>query len=252
MIFTALYGAMWYYYLLDFVFLIILIPAIIFTLIAQSCVRSTYKKYAKVYASTGLTGAEVARKILANAGVFDVLVSPIKGSLTDNYNPKTKVLSLSEDVFSGMSVAALGIAAHEAGHAIQHSEGYFPLTLRSIIVPVTNIGSRIAFPLAILGVVLEWFAEQPGGIGGILIAIGILCYSFATLFSLITLPVEINASRRARRALIAVGALDKGEVKQAGKVLNAAALTYFAALAVSLVYLLRFLLIISSMRRRRD
>lgn len=252
MLFSTLYGAMWYYYALDLIFLIILIPAIIFTLVAQARVHSTFKKYNGVNAQSGMTGAEVARKILSEAGISDVLVYPCNGNLTDNYNPKTKVLSLSTDVFNGTSISALGVAAHEAGHAIQHAEEYFPLKLRSAIVPVTNIGSRIAFPLALIGVAIEWLVGVSGGFGGILIAIGVLCYSFATLFSLITLPVELNASRRARAVLQSVGALDKRETKLAGKVLNAAAMTYFASLAVSLVYLLRFLLIISSMRRNRD
>ncbi len=250
MIFTGLYGAMWYYYALDFITLIILIPAIILAILAQARVSSTFKKYSKIQSSYGLTGAEVARKILNQAGIKGVQVVPIKGNLTDNYNPKTGILSLSESVFSQSTVAAIGVAAHEAGHAIQYHQGYLPIKLRSILVPITNIGSRLALPIALIGVLIEWLGAQAGMFGTALIAIGILAYALSSIFSLVTLPVELNASSRAKKLLLSTGILNEKETRLAGKVLNAAALTYVASLAVSLAYLLRFILIISHFRRR--
>ncbi len=249
MIFSTLYGGYWYWYVLDTVSYLILIPAIILSVAAELSVKSTFSKYKKVASRSGMTGAEAARKILAAAGVNGVSVMPVSGELTDNYNPKTQVLSLSQGVFNGTSVAAIGVAAHEAGHAIQHGRGYIPLKLRSVLVPVTRIGSILALPLALLGVIIEWITEL-GGAGGIIIAIGILCYSLSTIFSLITLPVELNASKRARQMLLSTGALDREEVGKAGKVLNAAAFTYVASLAVSFTYLLRFIFILNSIRRK--
>ena len=250
MIFTSLYGAMWYYYALDFITLLILIPAIILAIWAQARVSSTFKKYSRIQSSHGLTGAEVARKILSQAGIKGVQVVPIKGNLTDNYNPKTGVLSLSESVFSHSTVAAIGVAAHEAGHAIQYHQGYLPIKLRSILVPITNIGSRLALPIALIGVIIEWIGAEAGMFGTALIAIGILAYALSSIFSLVTLPVELNASSRAKKLLFSTGILTEAETRQAGKVLNAAALTYVASLAVSIAYLIRFILIISRFRRR--
>jgi Zn-dependent membrane protease YugP len=247
--FISLYGPAWYYYALDVTTYIILIPAVIFALLAQVRVNSTYNKYAKIYSEKGMTAAEVARKLLNQAGVSGVIVAPCRGNLTDNFNPQTGVLSLSEGVFSSTSVAAIGIAAHEVGHAIQHSEGYLPLRLRSLLVPVTRIGSYLALPLALLGVLIEWVAGI-GSIGTVIIAIGIIAYSLTALFSLVTLPVELNASNRAKRLLLQTGILSSEETAMAGKVLSSAAMTYVASLAVSISYLLRFLLILSRFRRR--
>jgi Zn-dependent membrane protease YugP len=160
------------------------------------------------------------------------------------------MLALSESTYNNTSIAALGVAAHEVGHACQDEENYFPLKLRSILVPIVNLGSRIAIPIVILGIIIEFLAGVSGGIGGYLISIGIICYSLSTIFCLITLPVEINASRRALKMLESSGALTSEELKGAKKVLSAAALTYVASLFVSLLYLLRFLLIVSRFRRR--
>lgn len=248
--FIALYGGLWYYYLLDILTYILIIPGIIFSVAASVRVRSVFSRYSERAASSGMTGAEAARKILAAENI-DVAVVPTRGSLTDNYNPSTRTLALSESVFGSHSVAALGVAAHEAGHAVQHARGYIPFKIRSALVPVTRIGTAVALPLAIVGVLIEAFAGLSGGnIGTILIAVGILCYSLSTIFSLATLPVELDASRRAKRLLVAEGAITEEEVKPVAKVLRAAAMTYFASLAVSLLYLFRFILIISSMRRR--
>lgn len=246
--FISFYGPFWYYYLLDGLTYLILIPAIIFSIYAQYKVNGTFNKYTNVFASSGLTGAEVARKLLKEAGVVGVSVVPCKGSLTDNYNPKTHVLSLSESVFSSTSVSAIAVAAHEVGHAIQHSEGYIPLKLRSVLVPATRIGSILAIPLAILGILIEWLAGI-GSIGTVIIAIGIIAYALSTVFSLVTLPVEFNASARAKKLLLSTGILTSEEGKKAGKVLSSAALTYVASLAVSIMYLLRFLIILSHFRR---
>lgn len=247
--FILLYGPMWYYYLLDILTYILILPGIIFSVIASARVRTVFSKYSRVPCSGGMTGAEAARKILLSENV-PISVVPISGTLTDNYDPRTQTLNLSKPVFGGSSVASLGVAAHEAGHAIQHAEGYIPFKIRSALVTVTNIGCRMALPLAIIGVLLEWLADRTGGVGTVLIAIGIALYSLSAIFALVTLPVELNASRRAKKLLVSNGALTVSEAKDASKVLNAAALTYVASLAVSLLYLLRFVFIISRMRRK--
>lgn len=254
MIFIPLFGAGWIFYMLDILTLVIVLPGFLFALWAQFRVKTSFAKYSKVPNSRGISGAEAARKVLSSSEV-NVAVVPTRGNLTDNFNPKTETIYLSENVFGSSSVAAVGIAAHEAGHAVQYAENYFPLKLRSALVPVTKIGSYLAFPLAIIGVLIEWAVYGFGGdgnnFGTVMIAIGITLYSLSALFALITLPVELNASRRAKRALVSSGILTEKETRQAGKVLSAAALTYFASLAVSLLYLLRFILIISSLRRRK-
>ncbi|MBQ9710095.1 MAG: zinc metallopeptidase [Clostridia bacterium] len=247
--FVSLYSPLWYYYLLDISTFVILIPALLFSLIASAAVNRTYSKYQKVSAASGMTGAEVARKILSDAGVTGVSVVPCRGKLTDNFNPKTGVLSLSEGVFSSSSVAAIGIAAHEAGHAIQHAKGYLPLMLRTALYPAVKIGSYLALPLAIVGILIEWLSGI-GSFGTVLLAVGIIAYSLSSVFSLITLPVELNASARAKRLTMQTGALTGEEASMASKVLSSAALTYVASLAVSITYLLRFLLILSRLRRR--
>lgn len=188
----------------------------------------------------GITGAESARRVLAANGVYDVKIERISGNLTDHFDPRTNTIRLSDSVYGSTSVAAIGVAAHEAGHAVQYATGYAPMKLRSVIIPVTNIGSNLAMPLILLGIVLgaPFLAE-----------LGILAFSFSTLFQLITVPVEFNASRRAIEA-IENATTDENEVKGAKKVLKAAALTYVAALAVSLANLLRLIMIVNGGRRR--
>ena len=171
------------------------------------------------------------------------------GKLTDNYNPKTGVLSLSEATYNSSSVAALGVAAHEVGHAVQHENNYIPLKLRSVIVPVVNFGTRMAIPLVLIGVLLEWIVAATPEVGSAFISLGIICYSLATVFALITIPVELNASRRAKKMLLETGVLEEDEVRDVSKVLSAAAMTYFASLLVSLLYFLRFLMIVSRFKR---
>ena len=198
-----------------------------------------------------MTGAGAADTVLRSGGVTDVGIVGISGELTDNYNPRTNVISLSKGVIDKTSVAAVGVAAHEAGHALQYAEGYAPIKFRMAIIPVCNIASQLAWPLFALGLVFNTGADAGGGIGYWLMQIGIYAFSFAVLFQLVTLPVEVNASRRALTALRASGSFTDEELSGAKKVLTAAAMTYLAALAGSLLQLLRLILIASSRNNRR-
>ena len=219
----------------------LLIIGMLLSMAASVRVKSTFAIYSRVRSASGLTGAEAARRILRMAGITDVTVVPISGSLTDHYDPRNKQLALSQDVYDRTSVAAIGVAAHECGHAIQDAQNYVPLNLRSAIVPVANIGSTLSWPLFLAGLILS---IRP------LLTLGILLFSFAVLFQLVTLPVEFNASARALKMLESSGMLGTDEVKSAKKVLTAAALTYVAALASSILQLLR--LIILAGGRDRD
>ncbi|NLL69885.1 MAG: zinc metallopeptidase [Epulopiscium sp.] len=234
---------------MDPISLMILLPAVILSLYAQTKVTSTFQRYLKVPNAQGYTGAEVARRILEIAGIRDVRIEPISGSLTDHYDPRSKVLRLSEPVFHGRSVAALGVAAHEAGHAIQHNEGYVFLNIRSAIVPIVSIGSRLAMPLILIGLL---FGAMASSLGAIFIQLGIYLFAGVVLFQVITLPVEFNASSRAITFLDSYGFLTTQEVKPAKKVLDAAALTYVASAAVALANLLRFIVLFGDNGRRRD
>lgn len=241
---------MWFYYI-SYGSLIVLVPGILFSIWAQFRVSSTFKRYSKVPSRSNWTANEMSQMLLERNGCRGVSVRPIRGNLTDNYNPSTDVLSLSESVYNSNSISALGVAAHECGHAVQKHSDSLLLTLRSFLVPVTNIGSRLALPIAILGVVLEWLiGTTDNNIGSVLVGVGILLYSLSTLFALITLPVEIDASRRALKMMSSAGVLESDEIRKARAVLYAAALTYVASLVVSLLYLLRFILILSQIRRR--
>ena len=242
-----LFGEYWQYYLLG----IILLPGIILAAWAQIRVSSTYSKYNKVLASKGLTGAEVARKILDAKGVFDVQVRQIDGELTDNYNPSTKTLSLSKAVYNGIDIAAFGVAAHECGHAVQHAEGYAPLKIRKALAIASNISSQLLWPLVIMGIIFN-FAFVGGVVGDIFLWSGVIFFGLSVIFSLITLPVEFNASNRALELLVSTGCVDKMEVKGAKKVLSAAAMTYVAALIVSMLNLARFLIFVFINTRRDD
>ena len=221
-------------------YIIFVLPAIILALFAQMKVSSTFSKYSSVMSHRGSTAAEIAENILRMNGVNDVNVEKVPGNLTDHYDPRSRTLRLSDSVYGSTSVAAIGVAAHEAGHAIQHNVGYFPIKLRNLILPVASIGSNIAFPLAILGIVMS---------ADFLIEIGIILFTAAVAFQIITLPVEFNASRRAVKILESNYILDEEETKGASKVLRAAALTYVAAAATAIGNLLRLL---SLAGRRRD
>ena len=230
---------------------ILVIIAFLISLWAQIKVKSAYAKYSKVPTRVGMTGAGAADTVLRSGGVTDVGIVGISGELTDNYNPRTNVISLSKGVINKTSVAAVGVAAHEAGHALQYAEGYAPIKFRMAIIPVCNIASQLAWPLFALGLVFNTGADAGGGIGYWLMQIGIYAFSFAVLFQLVTLPVEVNASRRALTALRASGSFTDEELSGAKKVLTAAAMTYLAALAGSLLQLLRLILIASSRNNRR-
>ena len=220
---------------------ILLIVAMIFSMVAQTKVSSTFNKYSRVRNRAGFTGAQVATQMLQNAGIYDVSVQRVAGNLTDHYDPRTKTLRLSQSVYDSTSVAALGVAAHETGHAIQHDVGYAPLALRSFFVPLANFGSKLAIPLIIIGFMFS------GG-GSTLVTLGILFFSLSVAFTIITLPVEFNASSRAIRLLVDDGFLDSDEIGGAKKVLSAAAMTYVAAAFAAVAQLLRLIAIFG----RRD
>lgn len=224
----------------DYTYILVLIGAVL-SMIASSNVQSTYRRYSGVYASSRKKAEDVALHILHRAGIYDVRIERISGSLSDHYSPNEKVLRLSDSVYGSSSIAAIGVAAHECGHAIQHATNYGPLTLRSISVPLANIGSRLSWPLILLGLVL--------GFGG-LATIGVWLFVFVVFFQLITLPVEFNASKRAITILKSDGILYRDELKGARSVLNAAALTYVAALVSSVLQLLRLIIITNNNRRR--
>ena len=220
---------------------ILIIIGVIICSIASMRVKSTFSKYSGMRNHMGLTGAQAAERVLHGAGIYDVRIERVAGNLTDHYDPGSKKLALSQDVYDKTSVAAIGVAAHECGHAIQHATNYVPLNLRSAIVPVANIGSTLSWPLFLAGLI---FSIRP------LLTVGIILFTFAVLFQLVTLPVEFNASSRALKMLGSSGMLGADEVKGARKVLTAAALTYVAALASSILQLLR--LIILAGGRDRD
>lgn len=231
-------GLMGYYF--DPTWILVIIGAVL-SMAASAKVNSTFNKYSKVRSMTGMTGEDAAKRLLNSQGIYDVTVRPVKGQLTDHYDPRTKTVNLSESVFHSTSVAAIGVAAHECGHAMQDNVGYVPLKLRGAIVPVANIGSQAAFPLIIIGVLI-------GGMGSPLVNIGLILFSLAVIFQLITLPVELNASRRAIMLLDQVGILGGQEVNQTRRVLGAAALTYVAALAASVLQLLRLVILFGGRR----
>lgn len=226
--------------------LIIVLPGFLFALYAQYKVNSTYRRFSSVMAPSGLTGAAVARRILDANGLHHVPVEVVAGELTDHYNPSTKTLSLSGGVYHGNSMAAIGVAAHEVGHALQDAKGYIPLRARIALVPVCNIGSSLAFPLFFIGLLLA----GASAVSEVFLFLGVAAFSLSVLFQLITLPVEFNASRRAIEALSSLGF--SGEARRASRrVLTAAALTYVASLAVALLSLLRLLVIAAGANQRR-
>ncbi len=224
---------------MDVTYLIFIIPAAIIALLAQAQLKSTYAKYGQMFNREGLTGAEAARMILDRNGLSHIRIERISGKLTDHYSPKENVIRLSDSTFNAATIGAVGVAAHEAGHAIQYDVGYFPIRLRNGIIPVCQIGSHLSWPLFLLGLIFQY---------GILLDIGIVLFCLATLFQVITLPVEFNASRRAMETLENESMLAPDELKGARKVLSAAAMTYVAALVTALAQLLRML----ALRSRND
>lgn len=231
-------------YYFDPTYMLVLIGAVI-CMIASANVKSTYKKYAQYRSMTGMTGAQAAERLLRSAGINDVKVGHVAGELSDHYNPATKVLNLSDSVYGSTSVAAIGVAAHECGHAIQHAKGYAPLRFRTWFVPVANFGSKLAWPLILIGLFINSESSW------LIIEAGIVLFSFAVIFQLVTLPVEFNASSRALVLLEQQGILSEQELPYTKKVLSAAALTYVASAAASLLQLLRIILLVGG-RRRND
>lgn len=238
-----MYGGYYGYGFFDPTMILVLIGALL-SMWASARVNSTFRKYSRVRSMTGMTGAEAARRLLNSQGIYDVSIEAIPGQLTDHYDPRTKTLRLSEPVYQSSSVSAIGVAAHECGHAIQDNAGYMPLKLRGAFVPVVNLGSRLSWPLILIGLII-------GGMGSTMVNIGIWMFVLVVLFQLITLPVELNASRRAVVLLDQTGILRGEEVGQTRKVLGAAALTYVAAAAASILQLLRLVILFGG-RRDRD
>ncbi len=227
-------------WIFDSGFIFLVLPAMAFALYAQAKVKSTYNRFSRVAARGRISGGQLARDLLERRGLSNVRVLQTPGELTDHYDPRSREVKLSAPIFQGNSLAALGIAAHEVGHALQHSDGYAPLVIRNSIVPVAGFGSRAAFPLFFIGFL---FSAGDGGFGTILMDIGIIVFFFAVLFQIVTLPVEFNASSRAIASLDGGGYLQGQELHGAKAVLNAAALTYVAAMAVSLAHLFRLILL---------
>lgn len=230
-----------FYPFFDPTYILVLI-GVVLCLVASARVKTTFAKYSRIGSMSGITGAQAAERLLHESGIYDVQIERISGNLNDHYDPRSKTLRLSDPVYGSSSLAAIGVAAHECGHAIQHQHSYVPLMFRSAFVPVANLGSMAAWPLIILGVFLSW--------NSFLINLGIILFSAAVLFQLITLPVELNASKRAIVRLGETGILYDDELRQSRKVLNAAALTYVAAAAASILQLLRLLILFGGGRNR--
>ncbi|MDR0314625.1 MAG: zinc metallopeptidase [Oscillospiraceae bacterium] len=227
------------FFYMDQYYLLLVVPALILSIIASARVKSTFRSYSKFENSRGVTGAMAAKEVLAHYNLNDVSVERVSGELTDHYDPRDNVIRLSESVYNSTSIAAVGVACHEAGHAAQHANGYAPIKVRNAILPVTRIGSNLGIPLALIGLLLRF---------DMLISIGLLLYALVAVFQFVTLPVEFNASRRAMNVIDQTAILSQDETKGAKKVLSAAAMTYVAALAVSIASILRLLLLVN--RRR--
>lgn len=224
---------------MDYYYLVLVVPALLLALIAQFKVKSTFSAYSNIRSQRGLTGEQAARQVLSHYGINDVNIEMVNGKLTDHYDPRDNVIRLSQDVYSSTSIAAIGVACHEAGHAAQHAQGYVPIKIRNAILPICNIGSTLGFPLAIAGII---FSFEP------LISIGLLLYALVAVFQFATLPVEFNASSRAIKVIDEAGILNDDEAKGAIKVLKSAAMTYVAALTVSIANLLRLFMLANNRR----
>lgn len=231
------------YYYWDPTYILVVIGAVI-CMIASARVKGTFNKYSQLRSMSGMNGAQVAQRVLQAAGIYDVQVRHVSGSLTDHYDPRTKTVNLSDPVYNATSVAAFGVAAHECGHAIQHAKSYAPLSIRSALVPIANFGSMLAWPVILIGLFFNTRSS------GLIIDIGILLFSAAVLFQLVTLPVEFDASRRALVMLRTQGILADDELRYTRRVLKSAALTYVASAAAAILQLLRIILITNG--RRRD
>ena len=231
----------------DWTYVVLVLPCVLLSLWASSSVKNTFNKYSKQFSRRGITGAQAAERVLRSNGVYGVQIQRVSGELTDHYDPKTNVIRLSDPVYDSTSTAAIGVACHEAGHAVQYAQSYAPIKLRAAIIPVTNLGSKLAMPLILIGVLLSAFESLSFGF----VYLGIACFGLSLVFQLVTLPVEFNASRRALSAIESGELLTPEEKRGAKKTLTAAAMTYVAATAVALAQLLRLMLIFGG-RRRRD
>lgn len=238
----------YYYYGFDMTYVAIVLPCLLLAMIASYRVNSTFRRYSKQISIRHITGRDAAYRVLESNGVTNVRVERVAGNLTDHYDPKTNVIRLSDSVYDSASTAAIGVACHEAGHAVQYAKAYAPIKLRAAIIPITNIGSRLAMPLILLGILFGAL----GNFSYTLVYIGIACFSLSLVFQLITLPVEFNASRRAMQAISDTDLLTEEEQRGARKTLTAAAMTYVAAVAVAAAQLLRLILLFGGGRRRND
>lgn len=236
-----------YYYGFDWTYIVLVLPCLILSLWASSSVNSTFKRYSTQYSARGITGADAAQRVLTHNGVRGVRIERVSGNLTDHFDPKTNVIRLSDSVYGSTSTAAIGVACHEAGHAVQYAKHYAPIKLRAAIIPITNFGSKLAMPLILLGILFSFM----GNLSYTLVYLGIACFGLSLVFQLITLPVEFNASHRAVRAISESEILTQQEIIGAKKTLKAAAMTYVAATAVALAQLLRLIVLFGG-RRRRD
>lgn len=236
-----------YYYGFDLTYIVLVLPCVILAMIASANVNSTFKRYSQIHSFRRITGAQAAERVLRANGVSGVRIERVRGNLTDHFDPKTNVIRLSDNVHDSTSVAAIGVACHEAGHAVQYAQHYAPIKLRAAIIPITNIGSRLAMPLILLGLLFSFGETVSYGF----VYAGIACFGLSLVFQLVTLPVEFNASRRAMQAIESAELLSEDEQRGARKTLTAAAMTYVAATAVALAQLLRLLAIFGG-RRRND
>lgn len=236
-----------YYYGFDLTYIVLVLPCLILAMIASANVNSTFQRYSQIRSCRGITGAQAAQRVLSANGVTGVRIERVSGNLTDHYDPKTNVIRLSDSVHDSASVAAIGVACHEAGHAVQYAQHYAPIKLRAAIIPITNIGSKLAMPLILLGLIFSFGENFSYGF----VYAGIACFGLSVVFQLVTLPVEFNASRRAMSAIESVQLLTEDEQRGARKTLTAAAMTYVAATVVALAQLLRLLAIFGG-RRRND
>jgi len=235
------------YYGFDWTYLVLVLPCLILSLWASSSVKNTFRRYSTQYSTRRITGADAAQRVLRSHGVHNVRIERVAGNLTDHFDPKTNVIRLSDSVYDSTSTAAIGVACHEAGHAVQYATNYAPIKLRAAIIPITNFGSKLAMPLILLGIVLSFL----GNFSYTLVYLGIACFGLSLVFQLVTLPVEFNASRRAIRAIDDNAILTQQELAGAKKTLKAAAMTYVAATAVSLAQLLRLIVLFGGRRRRK-
>ena len=238
----------YYYYGFDWTYVYLVLPCLLLSLWASAHVNSTFKKYSAQHSRRGITGADAAARVLAANGVRGVRIEHISGDLNDHYDPRTNVIRLSDNVYGSTSTAAIGVACHEAGHAVQYAQGYAPIKLRAAVIPLTNFGSKLAMPLILIGLLFS----SLGRLSNFFIYLGIACFGLSLVFQLVTLPVEFNASRRALDAIAQTGILSEDEHVGARKTLTAAALTYVAATAAALAQLLRLLVLFGNRNRRNN